>query len=481
MNFIHDDFLLHSKTAQNLYHTYAVNEPILDYHSHLPPADIASNRQFRNLFEICLEGDHYKWRVMRANGISERYCTGDAEPYEKFSAWARTVPATIRNPLYHWTHLELARYFGISELLDEHNAKSVWDRGNQQLQSAELSAQGILRKFNVRVACTTDDPCDDLAHHKVVNATEHGFRMYPTFRPDKSLRVDQPEAFNAWVTRLERASNMAITTFQSFLDALKQRHDYFHAHGGRLSDHGINHCYANPCSEAGAETIFARARANTAASSEEYGGFASLLMLFFGKLDAQRGWTKQLHLGALRSVNTRALRELGPDTGYDNIGDWNQAEPLSRYLNLLEQENALPKMVLYNVNPADNYVLATVIGSFQDGKIAGKVQFGSGWWFLDQKEAIEWQLNALSNTGLLSRFIGMLTDSRSFMSFPRHEYFRRVLCDLVARDVENGELPNDEKLLGTTIRNICFENARQFLGLELPGASENRLGDRIRA
>jgi glucuronate isomerase len=481
MNFIHDDFLLHSKTAQSLYHTYAANEPILDYHSHLPPADIASNRQFKNLFEICLEGDHYKWRVMRANGISERYCTGDADPYEKFAAWARTVPATIRNPLYHWTHLELARYFGISELLDEHNAKSVWDRGNKQLQSAELSAQGILRRFKVRVACTTDDPCDDLAHHKAVNAADVGFRMYPTFRPDKSLRVDQPEAFNAWVTRLERASNMAITTLQNFLDALKQRHDYFHAHGGRLSDHGINYCYANPGTEAEAETIFARARANTAASSEEYERFASLLMLFFGKLDAQRGWTKQLHLGALRSVNTRALHELGPDTGYDNIGDWNQAEPLSRYLNLLEQENALPKMVLYNVNPVDNYVLATVTGSFQDGKIAGKVQFGSGWWFLDQKEAIEWQLNALSNTGLFSRFIGMLTDSRSFMSFPRHEYFRRVLCDLVARDVENGELPNDEKLLGTTIRNICFENARQFLGLELPGASENSLGDAIRA
>jgi glucuronate isomerase len=472
MNFIHDNFLLHSKNAQNLYHTYAANEPILDYHSHLPPADIAMNRHFKNLFEICLEGDHYKWRVMRANGVAERFCTGDATPYEKFQAWARTVPATLRNPLYHWTHLELARYFGINELLDESSAQSIWERGNARLQTPELSAQGILKKFDVRVACTTDDPCDDLAHHKAVNAAKRAFRMYPTFRPDKALRVDQPQIFNTFMARLERAANISISSFQNFLDALKQRHDYFHSAGARLSDHGINYCYATPCTEADAERIFAKARTGTPASSEEQEKFASLLMLFFGRLDAARGWTKQLHLGALRSVNTRALSELGPDTGYDNIGDWNQAEPLSRYLNLLEQENALPKMVLYNVNPVDNYVLATVTGSFQDGKIAGKIQFGSGWWFLDQKEAIEWQLNALSNTGLFSRFIGMLTDSRSFMSFPRHEYFRRVLCDLVARDVENGELPNDEKLLGTTIRNICFENARQFLGLELPEASE---------
>jgi glucuronate isomerase len=472
MPFIHENFLLHSKTAQTLYHTYAANEPILDYHSHLPPADIATNRQFKNLFEIALEGDHYKWRVMRANGIPEKYCTGDAAPYEKFEAWARTVPATLRNPLYHWTHLELARYFDIYELLDENNAKSVWDRSNAQLQTPELSAQGVLKRFDVRVACTTDDPCDDLAHHKAVNFAKRGFRMYPTFRPDKALRVDDPRIFNTFVCRLEKAANTSISTFHNFLDALKQRHDYFHAAGARLSDHGINYCYATPCTETEAEKIFTKVRSSTPATIEEHESFASLLMLFFGKLDSQRGWTKQLHLGALRSVNSRALFELGPDTGFDNIGDWNQAERLSKYLNLLEQENALPKMVLYNVNPVDNYVLATLTGSFQDGKIAGKIQFGSGWWFLDQKEAIEWQLNALSNTGLFSRFIGMLTDSRSFMSFPRHEYFRRVLCNLIARDVENGELPNDEKLLGATIRNICFENARQFLGLEMPAKQD---------
>ncbi|HXT76642.1 MAG TPA: glucuronate isomerase [Candidatus Eisenbacteria bacterium] len=467
MNFIHENFLLHSRTAERLYHSHACGQPILDYHSHLPPADIAANRQFANLFEIWLEGDHYKWRAMRADGVAEEFCTGNAAPYEKFAAWARTVPATIRNPLYHWTHLELKRYFGIDDLLDEGTAKSVWERANAALQNDKLSAQGILRKFSVRIVCTTDDPCEDLAHHQAVAAAQPGFRVYPTFRPDKALLVDQPEAFNAWITRLERASNIAVSSLQTFLDALKQRHDFFHAQGARLSDHGIPYCYANPCSDREAEAIFAKARAGSVATPAEHEQFASVLMLFLGKLDADRGWTKQLHLGALRSVNGRALKEIGPDTGFDTIGDWPQAEPLNKYLDLLQRENALPKMVLYNLNPADNYVFSAALGSFQDGVTAGKIQFGSGWWFLDQKEAIEWQLNALSNNGLFSRFIGMLTDSRSFMSFPRHEYFRRVLCDLLGRDVENGELPNDEKLLGTVVRNICFENARQFLGLQL--------------
>jgi len=467
MNFIHENFLLHSKTAQNLYHSYACDQPILDYHSHLSPGDIAANRKFANLFEIWLEGDHYKWRAMRANGVAEEFCTGNAAPYEKFAAWARTVPATIRNPLYHWTHLELKRYFGIDELLNEHSARSVWERADLALQNDGLTSQGILRKFSVRIVCTTDDPCEDLVHHRAVATDQPGFRVYPTLRPDKALLVNQPEAFNAWIARLERASNIAVLSLQTFLDALKQRHDFFHAQGGRLSDHGIPYCYANPCSDREAEAIFAKARAGSAATPAEHEQFASVLMLFFGKLDAARGWTKQLHLGALRSVNTRALKQIGADTGFDTIGDWPQAEPLNRYLNLLHGENALPKMVLYNVNPADNYVFSAALGSFQDGVPPGKIQFGSGWWFLDQKEAIEWQLNALSNNGLFSRFIGMLTDSRSFMSFPRHEYFRRVLCNLLGRDVENGELPNDEKLLGTVVRNICFENAHQFLGLEV--------------
>ena len=474
MDFIHDDFLLHSKTAQKLYHGYAAQEPILDYHSHLPSDEIAADRRFRNLFEIWLEGDHYKWRLMRANGVPEDYCTGNAEPYEKFLAWARTVPFTLRNPLYHWTHLELKRYFGISELLNEGSARSVWDRANSVLQTGDLTAQGILRKFDVRIACTSDDPCDDLAPHQAIAAAAPGFRMLPTFRADKALHVHMPDAFNAWVERLERASNVAISSLRDFLDALKKRHDFFHQVGGRLSDHGLAHCYATPCPERQAAAIFAKARAGSAATNDEHQQFASLVMLFFGRLDAERDWTKQLHLGALRNVNTRAVRNVGPDSGYDVVGDWKQAEALNRYLDLLNRENALPKMILYNVNPADNYVFASAIGSFQDGATPGKIQFGSGWWFLDQKEAIEWQLNALSNTGLFSRFIGMLTDSRSFMSFPRHEYFRRVLCDLIGRDVENGELPNDERLLGATIRNICFENARQYLGLELAPAVEKQ-------
>jgi glucuronate isomerase len=474
VEFIHDDFLLQSETARRLYHGYAAGEPILDYHSHLSPADIASDRRFNNLWEIWLEGDHYKWRAMRANGVSERYCTGDAPAYEKFLAWARTVPFLLRNPLYHWTHLELKRYFDFVGLLDESTAKLVWDRANSMLQTRDLTARGTLRKFDVRALCTSDDPCDDLAHHRAVAVSERAFRVYPTFRPDSALLVHMPDAFNVWVDRLATASNIEISSFRDFLDALKRRHDYFHANGGRLSDHGLTHCYATPCTEQEAAAIFARARAGVAATTEEHERFASFLMLLFGRLDAEKGWTKQLHLGALRGVNTRRVRELGPDAGFDAIGDWNQATALCTYLDRLDQEHALPKTIVYNLNPADNYVLATAVGNFQDGSTAGKVQFGGGWWFLDQKEAIEWQLNALSNTGLLSRFIGMLTDSRSFMSFPRHEYFRRILCNLIGRDMESGELPMDEGLLGAMVRNICFGNAAQYLGLALDSAPKRR-------
>jgi glucuronate isomerase len=474
LNFIHEDFLLHSKAARRLYHGYAASEPILDYHSHLSPADIAADRRFRNLFEIWLEGDHYKWRAMRANGVSERFCTGDATPREKFDAWARTVPFTLRNPLYHWTHLELQRYFGIDELLNERSASAVWKRANAALGTGELTAQGILRRFKVRVLCTSDDPCDDLQHHRSLADSDAGFRVYPTFRPDKAFLVNDPEAFNAWIRRLEEASNVGIASLPHFLDGLKQRHDFFHAAGARLSDHGLARCYATACNERQAAAIFEKARSGKAATNEEHEQFASYLMLFLGRLDAERSWTKQLHLGALRSVNVRRVRELGPDAGFDAIGDWSQSKSFCEYLNSLEQEHALPKMIVYNSNPADDYAFATAVGSFQDGSIAGKIQFGSAWWFLDQKEGIEWQLNALSNTGLLSRFIGMVTDSRSFMSFPRHEYFRRVLCNLLGREMENGELPNDEKLVGGMVRNICFENARQYLGLELAPVAAKR-------
>ncbi len=468
MNFIHDNFLLQSKTAERLYHVYAASQPIIDYHSHLPAVDVAENRRFANLFEIWLEGDHYKWRAMRANGIPERFCTGDASPHDKFVAWARTVPNTLRNPLYHWTHLELARYFDIYEFLNEKSAESIWKRANAALQHDELTAQGILKKFAVRVVCTSDDPCDSLEHHRKINSADLAFRLYPSFRPDKSLLVDQPEAFNQWLSRLESSANVSISTLPDLLDALKKRHSFFHDNGCRLSDHGLTRCYATPCSKAQADSIFAKARSGQAATPAEHDAFATYMMVFFGHLDAERNWTKQLHLGALRSTNTRKLRELGPDTGFDSIGDYPQAETLSGYLNLLENEHALPRTVIYNNNPADNYVFATAIGNFQDGSIPGKIQFGSGWWFLDQKEGIESQINALSNVGLLSRFIGMLTDSRSFMSFPRHEYFRRVLCNLLGHDIETGQMPNDEALVGDMVRRICFDNARDYLALELP-------------
>jgi len=471
MKFIHRDFLLNTRAARRLYHQFAAPEPIFDYHCHLSPRDIAENRQFRNLFEIWLEGDHYKWRAMRSNGVTERFCTGDANPFSKFKAWAATAPHTLRNPLFHWTHLELKRYFDIDELLDKSSAPRIWKRANQLLATPELTAQGILKRFKVTTLCTTDDPTDDLKHHKAIAAAGITTRVLPAFRPDKALMVNQPQEFCAWLERLAEMSNMDADHISSFCAALRKRHDFFHAHGCRLSDHGLNQCHANFCTEKVAARIFAKARRGRAASPEEHGQFAAFMMLFFGHLDAEKGWVKQLHLGPLRNNNTRLLKQLGPDTGFDSIGDFPQAAALARYLDQLDQENALPKTIIYNVNPADNYVFGSMIGNFQDGTVVGKIQWGSGWWFLDQKEGMEWQLNALSNLGLLSRFVGMVTDSRSFMSYPRHEYFRRVLCNLVGRDVESGELPDDDKLLGPMIRNICYHNAKHYLNLpaQTPG------------
>ena len=470
MPFIHENFLLGTKTARELYHRFAADEPVFDYHCHISPKDIAENRQFKNLFEIWLEGDHYKWRAMRSNGVAEKYCTGAATPFEKFQAWAGTVPHTLRNPLYHWTHLELARYFGITLLLDETTAEKIWKTANDKLAKPELTTQGILKKFKVKVVCTTDDPVDDLGYHRAFAASGHPTRMLPAFRPDKALTVNQPEGFNKWVNQLGQAANVDINGYAAFLSALQKRHDFFHSQGCRLSDHGMNHCFADFVSESTAAAIFDKARKGQAASAQEHVQFSSNLMLYFGQLDAKAGWTKQLHLGALRSNNTRLLKQLGPDTGFDSIGDFPQTQTLSAYLDRLDSENALPKTIIYNVNPVDNYAFATMIGNFQDGTIPGKIQYGSGWWFLDQKEAMEWQMNALSNLGLLSRFIGMITDSRSFMSYPRHEYFRRTLCNLIGRDVENGELPKDEKLLGSMIRNICFTNAKNYLAF--PGVAD---------
>jgi glucuronate isomerase len=465
MSFIHDDFLLSNETARRLYHEYAEGQPILDYHCHLPPPDLAENRQ---LSKTCSRSG---WRATITSGApcgptaSTSGSAPGADPYQKFLAWARTVPHTLRNPLYHWTHLELKRYFGIAELLDESSAQRIWDRANELLATEELRAQGILGKFHVAALCTTDDATDDLACHKALAASGLATKVFPAFRPDKAFNVHLPELFNPGWQKLEAISGVSISSFHDFVDALARRHDFFHQMGGRLSDHGLNCVFADFCDEKEAGRHFRKGARRPGGDTRRAGAFCGFLLLEFGRWDAAKGWTKQLHLGARRNNNTRRYQELGPDVGFDSIGDWPQADALANYMDRLDRESALPKMVLYNLNPADNYVLATMIGNFQDGAIAGKIQFGSGWWFLDQKEAMTWQMNALSNCGLISRFIGMITDSRSFMSYPRHEYFRRVLCDLFGKDMEAGELPNSDDLVGPMIRNICYGNALQFLGL----------------
>lgn len=464
--FIYDHFLLQTRTARRLYHRFAEDEPICDYHCHLSPKDLAENRRFNNLFEIWLEGDHYKWRAMRSNGVPERFCTGDAEPFEKFMAWARTVPHTLRNPLYHWTHLELKRYFGINDLLDERTAKSIWERASAKLATPEFTAQGLLKRFKVKVVGTTDDPTDDLKPHALLARSTLPTKVLPTFRPDRALAIHQPEAWNAWVDKLAAAADVDIRSLDALLDALKRRHDFFSEMGARMTDHGLEQACADFCTDAEAKAIFRKARAGKPVSPKERDQFATFILLFVGRLNAQKGWVMQLHLGAQRNNNSRLLKQLGPDTGFDSVGDFPQARSLAAFLDRLDSENALPRTILYNLNPADNYAFATMLGNFQDGTIPGKLQLGSGWWFLDQKEGMEWQLNALSNLGLLSRFVGMVTDSRSFMSFPRHEYFRRVLCNLIGRDVENNELPGEEALLGPMLRNICYGNAERYLGLK---------------
>jgi glucuronate isomerase len=468
MAFITDRFLLRTDEAWSLYRDHASPCPILDYHCHLSPQDIAANRRFANLTEIWLEGDHYKWRAMRANGVAERFCTGDADPYDKFHAWAATVPKTLRNPLYHWTHLELRRYFGIETLLDADSARSVWEQANARLASDALSVHGILAAFDVRALCTTDDPADSLDAHRAIRASGLRTRVYPTFRPDRALDVHQPSVFNPWVDRLSATANIDIVRFGDFLQALRRRHQDFHDAGGRLSDHGLSQCPAGACTDVEAAAVFDIARSGRVVDPVESEAFAAYMMVFFGRLDAEKGWTKQLHLGARRNASTRALRDMGRDTGYDSIGDLPQADALGAYLDVLDQQGALPKTIVYNLNPADNYTFATMIGNFQDGSTPGKMQFGSGWWFLDQKDAMEWQMNALSNVGLLSRFVGMTTDSRSFLSYPRHEYFRRVLCNLLGDDMVRGDVPNDPALVGGLVEDVCFGNGERYFGLEIP-------------
>ena len=467
MAYLDENFLLHSPTARRLFHEVAKDQPIIDYHCHLSPREIATNHRWGNLAEIWLGGDHYKWRLMRANGVNEDLITGDSTPREKFQAWAETVPYTLRNPIHHWTHIELQRYFGIDLMLSPDTADEIWERANERLTEPDFCVHGILKKFDVRVVGTTDDPADPLDDHAGIAASDLKTLVAPTFRPDKALLVDRPDLLGPWLQKLEAISGMHITRLSDLLAALQKRHDDFHEAGARLSDHGLDRMPALPCSDVEAAMIFDNARAGKAATAVEKEKFSFYLMVFFGELDAAKGWTKQLHLGAFRNTNSRMFEYLGPDSGFDTIGDTQQGAALVNYLDALAREGALPKMVLYNLNPRDNYLFACLTGAFQDGTFAGKIQFGSGWWFLDQKNGMELQLDALSATGLLTRFVGMLTDSRSFLSFPRHEYFRRILCNLIGSEADRGELPDDFEMLSGLIRGVCFGNAKRHFGFDV--------------
>jgi glucuronate isomerase len=467
MAYLDDDFLLYSPAARRLFHEVAKDQPIIDYHCHLSPREIASDHRWSDISDIWLGGDHYKWRLMRANGIAEDLITGDSSPREKFQAWAETVPFTLRNPIHHWTHLELRRYFGIDLLLGPDTAEEIWEATNRKIGEDGFSAQALLRKFDVRVVGTTDDPADPLDDHAAIAASDLTTLVVPTFRPDRAFLVDRPDLLNKWLEKLEAVSDLDIVHFSDLLAALQKRHDDFHEMGGRLSDHGLDRLPALACTDEEAAMIFDKARAGVAASPEEKEKFSFYLMVFLGQLDAARDWTKQLHLGAFRNANSRMFGILGPDSGFDTIGDTRQGAALFNYLDALASQGSLPKLVLYNLNPRDNYLFACLTGAFQDGTFPGKIQFGSGWWFLDQKNGMEMQLDALSATGLLSRFVGMLTDSRSFLSFPRHEYFRRILCNLIGSETDRGELPDDFDALAGLIRAVCFGNARRHFGFNV--------------
>jgi glucuronate isomerase len=462
--FLDEDFLLQTKTARTLYHEFAKDMPIIDYHNHLPPDQILGDKVFKNITEIWLYGDHYKWRAMRTNGINEKYCTGDASDYEKFEKWAETVPYTMRNPLYHWTHLELQRYFDIKDTLSPQTAKKIYDISSEKINSPEFSVRNLLRKMNVKVVCTTDDPLDSLEYHQQLREVgDFEIKMLPAFRPDKFILIDNPN-FPAHIQKLGAIVNFEIQSFEDLLKALRQRADFFASQGGQISDHGLEQIYAADFTPESANNAFRNAIGGKTLSEAEAIIFKSAILHELGKMYAELGWTQQFHLGALRNNNKRAMRTLGPDTGWDSIGDWSQASALSKFLGKLDEYDQLAKTIIYNLNPRDNELIATMVGNFNDGSMAGKVQFGSGWWFLDQKDGMERQINALSNMGLLSRFIGMLTDSRSFLSFPRHEYFRRILCNIYGNDIENGELPNDIPWIGETIQNICYNNAKNYFG-----------------
>ena len=460
--YLDEHFLLETKTAQDLYHGFAKTMPIIDYHNHLPPSAIANDDRFENITQVWLYGDHYKWRAMRTNGIAERFCTGDATDREKFMQWAATVPYTLRNPLHHWTHLELQRYFGVHDLLNPSTAASIYDRCNEKLAGDGYSVRGLLRQMNVKILCTTDDPVDSLEYHQQIKDSGFEIKVFPAFRPDKAMAVESTAGFNDYVNKLEAVAGVSISGYQDFLAALKSRHDFFATMGCCVSDHGLEQVYAEAYTEAGISAIFAKLRAGKDLGPDEILQFKSAMLVVFAEWDFERGWVQQYHLGALRNNNARRLRELGADTGWDSIGDFSQAQALSRFLGTLDNQNKLAKTILYNLNPADNEVMATMIGNFNDGSSVGKIQWGSAWWFLDQKDGMIKQMNALSNMGLLSRFVGMLTDSRSFLSFPRHEYFRRLLCNLFGTEMENGEIPDDMEWSGKIIQDICYNNANNY-------------------
>jgi glucuronate isomerase len=466
--FMTEDFLLDTEFARRLYHDYAKDQPIFDYHCHLPPQQIAENYRFTNLYDIWLKGDHYKWRAMRANGVPEAFCTGNASDREKFNAWARTVPHTIGNPLYHWTHLELRRPFGITDtLLSEKTADSIWDRCNDLLAQDAFTARGIMQQMNVKMVGTTDDPLDDLQHHRAL-AQDGSFsvKVLPSWRPDKAFNIEA-ESFLPWIEKLESLTDISVRRFDDLRSALSKRLDYFADHGCKVSDHALDVVLYADADDATLDAILAARRAGNAPDAQAIAQFKTAVLVWLGGEYARRGWVQQYHIGALRNTNRRQFELLGPDVGFDSINDQPLAEPLAKLLGAQNLHNALPKTILYCLNPRDNEVLATMAGNFQGEGEAGKMQFGSAWWFNDQLDGMQRQMTQLAQIGLLSRFVGMLTDSRSFLSYTRHEYFRRLLCQMIGRWVENGEAPGDEALLGQMVQNICFNNARDYFGIEL--------------
>ena len=462
--FLDDNFVLQTETAQQLYHEHAKKLPIIDYHCHLDPKLIAENYQFDNLGEIWLAGDHYKWRAMRTNGVDERFCTGkDTTDWEKFEKWAETVPYTMRNPLYHWTHLELKTAFGVTKLLKPETAKEIFDICTAKLRTPEFSARGMMKHYNVETVCTTDDPVDSLEYHLSLKKEGFSIKILPTWRPDKAMAVEVPADFRAYVEKLSAVSGVSISKFADLIAALRNRHDFFSSVGCKLSDHGIEEFYAEDYTTAEIENIFNKVYGGKELTKEEIIKFKSAMLVEGAIMDWEKGWTQQFHYGAIRNNNTRLFNQLGPDTGFDSIGDFTIAKAMSKFFNRLDTNNQLAKTIIYNLNPRDNDLIATMIGNFQDGSVAGKIQFGSGWWFLDQKTGMEAQMNSLSNLGLLSRFVGMLTDSRSFLSYHRHEYFRRILCNLIGNDVEEGLLPASElPFLGQLVEDVSYYNAKNF-------------------